>query len=35
LDVPFFAPVAICSELLTSGRLVMAIAGRREELDED
>ena len=35
LDVPFFAPVAICSELLTSGRLVMATAGRREELDSD
>ena len=32
LDVPFFAPVAICSELLTSGNLVMALTGRREEL---
>ena len=33
LDVPTFAPGAICSELLTSGRLVMATAGRREEFD--
>jgi len=32
LDVPFFAPVAICSELLTSGNLVMALTGRPEEL---
>jgi len=32
LDVPFFGGV-VCSELLTSGRLVMATAGRREELD--
>ena len=35
LDVPFFAPVAICSELLTSGRLVMTTPGRREEGDSD
>jgi len=31
LNVPLFAPVAICSEILTSGRLVMAFTGRREE----
>ena len=35
LDVPFFAPVAICSELLTSGRLVIATAGRREDEASD
>ncbi|TMC44770.1 MAG: hypothetical protein E6J23_06550 [Chloroflexi bacterium] len=35
LEVPAFAPVAICSERLTSGRLVMATAGRRNEDDSD
>jgi hypothetical protein len=34
LDVPAFGGV-ICSELLTSGRLVMATAGRREDEASD
>ena len=34
LDIPSFGGV-LCSELLTSGNLVMASAGRREELDSE